>query len=180
MQTWQARSQAEARWTVLQHSRPRCKKSWLCCLQTTKAQIRLRGCDRRSRSVSWQHSWLARWSGSWSISNGPPLVYSRPAGTWPVSLLSCRITEIEQWHCIPQGIQKCISRLLLSLRNTFTECINKGGGHTRYWLTIYFVIIICPCLYLFSTKLMKWGGLLFLTLVYEGQSKITEPYLITF
>ena len=50
------------------------------------------------------------------------------------------------------------------MRKRLIECIHKGSGHTRYDLQyIIFVIITCSCLYLFSTKQVNWGGLLFIS-----------------
>ena len=68
------------------------------------------------------------------------------------------------------GEYKCIPSLLLSMRKRLIECINKGGGHilaVKQDITynIYeFVIIICSCLCLFSTKAVNWGSLLFISM----------------
>ena len=98
---------------------------------------------------------------------------------------SCHITltgtlASEQWQGIPQGY---IRRLLLSMRNRFTECINKGCGHYIYgrWTFICFspnktielelelykiltynkFVITYSCLCLFSTKRVNWDTVSF-------------------
>ena len=55
--------------------------------------------------------------------------------------------------------------LLLSMRKSLIECIHKGGVIQDMTYNIYRIILItCSCLYLFSTKPVNWGGLLFISM----------------
>ena len=55
--------------------------------------------------------------------------------------------------------------LLLSMHTSLIECIHKVGVIQDMTYNIYkFIIITCSCLYLFLTKPVSWGDLLFISM----------------
>ena len=81
-------------------------------------------------------SWPCHTPRSQSISDWLPLGFSRLADTWlsPNPSVTFPLFEhkiIELCQCIPRGV-RYNPRLILSKRKSLTECIHKGGGHTKY------------------------------------------------